>query len=103
MSRRESSIRVTITFESSLTTVQLMLPESADFIIQDLFFPCEPLPEVLYLTFCIVVRLLECFQVPLGFLQELSLILAPGSDVIYDRSCETRISKDVIRWRHGQN
>jgi len=59
--------------------MQLILPESVDFVIQNLLFPFEPLPKVVYLTFCIVVRPLEHFQVPSGLLQELSLILAPGS------------------------
>jgi len=50
-----------ITFEPSLTTMRLMLPESVNFVIQGLLFPFKPLPKVVYLTFCVVVCPLEHF------------------------------------------
>ena len=74
-----------------------MLPESADFIIQSLLFPCETFPKVVHLTFRVVVCPLEHFQVPLGFLQESSLALARGIAMIRGRSWGTRISKGEIK------
>jgi len=41
--------------------MQLMLPESVDFVVQNLHFPSVPLFEVAYFTFCVVVCPLEDF------------------------------------------
>jgi len=85
-----------VTFEPSVTTMKLMLLESADFIVQSSPFPFEAFRKVMRPTFCAVMCPLEYFQVPSGLLQELSLVLAPSSPMIYGLACETHISKGVI-------
>jgi len=69
-------------------------PELADFMVRSLHFPFKPFFEVIHVTLCFVVCLLEHIQVVSRLLQEFSLTCTLAGDIIYDRSCRTQ--KDLI-------